>query len=214
MIYCDQSNQERYPFVLPKLPFEKNAFEPHFSVETFEYHHEKHHNTYVTNLNNLLKDHHDMHDMSLEEIIIKSYNNNPAIFNNAAQIWNHSFFWHSIKPNAGGRASDGILDQIKKDFRSYEEFTLQFKQAALTQFGSGWAWLVYNTNKESLEIIKTSNADTPITTEGLFPLLACDVWEHAYYIDYRNKRPDYISVFIDHMINWDFAQMHLYRAMQ
>jgi superoxide dismutase, Fe-Mn family len=215
MIYCDQSNQGQHPFILPKLPFEKDAFEPHFSLETFEYHHEKHHNTYVVNLNNLLKDHREMCKMSLEQIIIESHGNNPAIFNNAAQIWNHSFFWHSIKPNAGGKPSDeGMLEQINKDFGSYEEFSSQFKQAALTQFGSGWAWLIYNTHKECLEIIKTANAETPITTDGLIPLLACDFWEHAYYIDYRNKRPDYVSIFIDNMINWDFVQMHFYRATQ
>lgn len=211
MTYCDQSNQESYPFKLPELPFEKDAFVPHFSPETFEYHHEKHHNAYVTNLNKLLEDNKELIDMELEQIIATSYHSNAAIFNNAAQIWNHSFFWHSIKPHAGGKPSGAMLEYIEKDFGSYEEFVSEFKQAALTQFGSGWAWLVYH--EEKLKIIKTANADTPIT-EGMYPLIACDVWEHAYYIDYRNKRPDYVSVFIEHMINWDFAEMHLHRAKQ
>lgn len=212
MTYCDKSNQEKYPFELPKLPFAKDAFIPHFSAETFEFHHEKHHNAYVMNLNNLLQDNKEMIDMDLEQIIAVSNNTNIAIFNNAAQIWNHSFFWHSIKPNGGGQpSSTTMLAQIKQDFGSYEEFATQFKQAALTQFGSGWAWLVYNNKR--LEIIKTANAATPLS-QNLSPLLACDVWEHAYYIDYRNKRPDYISAFIDHMINWDFAEMHLNRAKQ
>lgn len=211
MTYCDQSNQEKYPFKLPKLPFAKDAFVPHFSAETFEFHHEKHHNAYVTNLNNLLQDNKEMIDMDLEQIIAVSNNTNITIFNNAAQIWNHSFFWHSIKPNGGGQPSPVMLAQIKQDFGSYEEFVSQFKQAALTQFGSGWAWLVYNNKR--LEIIKTANAETPLS-QKLAPLLACDVWEHAYYIDYRNKRPDYVSAFIDYMINWDFAEMHLNRAKQ
>jgi len=212
MTYCDKSNQEKYPFELPKLPFAKDAFIPHFSAETFEFHHEKHHNAYVMNLNNLLQDNKEMIDMDLEQIIAVSNNTNIAIFNNAAQIWNHSFFWHSIKPNGGGQpSSTTMLAQIKQDFGSYEEFVIQFKQAALTQFGSGWAWLVYNNKR--LEIIKTANAATPLS-QNLAPLLACDVWEHAYYIDYRNKRPDYVSAFIDHMINWDFAEMHLNRAKQ
>lgn len=212
MTYCDKSNQEKYPFELPKLPFAKDAFIPHFSAETFEFHHEKHHNAYVMNLNNLLQDNKEMIDMDLEQIIAVSNNTNIAIFNNAAQIWNHSFFWHSIKPNGGGQpSSTNMLAQIKQDFGSYEEFVIQFKQAALTQFGSGWAWLVYNNKR--LEIIKTANAATPLS-QNLAPLLACDVWEHAYYIDYRNKRPDYVSAFIDHMINWDFAEMHLNRAKQ
>lgn len=209
MTYCDQSNQEKYPFALPQLPFEKDAFRPHFSPETFEFHHEKHHNAYVTNLNNLLKDHPSLHDLDLEQIIVQSSEKDQAVFNNAAQIWNHTFFWHSIKPNGGGKPSGEMLTQIEKDFGSYEEFVALFTKAALTQFGSGWAWLVYSYDK--LSIIKTSNAETPIS-KNIHPLIACDVWEHAYYIDYRNKRPDYVSTFINHMINWDFAEMHLNRA--
>lgn len=212
MTYCDHSNQEKFPFKLPELPYEKDAFEPHFSPETFDYHHSKHHNAYVTNLNNLLEDNKEMHGLDLEQIIKTSHNTNNAIFNNAAQIWNHTFFWHSIKPGAGGNPTGSMLDKINEDFGSYEEFAKQFKQAALAQFGSGWAWLVLNKNNK-LEIVKTANAQTPLT-DNMAPLIACDVWEHAYYIDFRNRRPDYVSVFLDHMVNWDFASMHMHRAMQ
>ena len=207
--YCDHSNQEEYPFKLPELPFAKDAFAPHFSAETFEYHHGKHHNAYVTNLNKLLDENKEMTDMDLEQLIIKSRDSNAAIFNNAAQIWNHSFFWYSIKPGAGGKPSGDMLAQIEKDFGTYEIFATEFKQAAMTQFGSGWAWLVYQDGK--LKIVKTANSETPIT-QGMQPLIACDVWEHAYYIDYRNARPNYVSTFLDNMINWDFAEMHLNRA--
>lgn len=210
MNFCDHSNQEKYPFELPALPFEKDAFTPYLSPETFEFHHEKHHHTYVINLNNLLKSHSKMQNMDLEQIIKESANN-IAIFNNAAQIWNHSFFWYSMKPNGGGKPTGEILEYIERDFESYENFAELFKQAALTQFGSGWAWLVYNSDEEKLEIIKTANADNPFT-KGYYPLIVCDVWEHAYYIDYRNKRPDYVSTFIDHMVNWDFAETNLNRA--
>lgn len=209
MTYCKHSNQEGYPFNLPELPFSTNEFIPYFSSETFDFHHGKHHNSYVTNLNNLLKDNKEMLDMNLEGIILASHNSNEAIFNNAAQVWNHSFFWHSIKPGGGDKPSGIILKQIEKDFSSYEKFTEEFKQAAVFQFGSGWAWLVFNGTK--LEIVKTANAETPIT-RGLEPIIACDVWEHAYYIDYRNKRPDYVSAFIDNMINWDFATLHFEKA--
>lgn len=213
MTYCDHSNQEKFPFELPELPYEKDAFEPHFSPETFDYHHGKHHNAYVTNLNNLLEDNREMHGLDLEQIIKTSHNTNNAIFNNAAQIWNHTFFWHSIKPGAGWIPTGAMLDKINKDFGSYEEFAKQFKQAALTQFGSGWAWLVLNNKNDKLEIVKTANAETPLT-DDMAPLIACDVWEHAYYIDFRNRRPDYVSIFLDHMVNWDFASMHMHRAMQ
>lgn len=210
MTYCGHSNQVKYPFTLPELPFDSKSFAPHFSVETFEYHHGKHHNAYVTNLNNLLQDNKEMIDMDLEKIILSSHNSNGAIFNNAAQIWNHSFFWYSISPNGGGAPSGLIAEQITKDFGSYDAFADEFKKAAVSQFGSGWAWLVYNGKK--LEIVKTANAETPIT-KGLEPIIACDVWEHAYYIDYRNKRPDYVTVFIENMINWEFANLHLQKAL-
>ena len=207
MTYCEKSNQKSYPFELPKLPYDKESFKPHFTGETFDYHHGKHHNTYVQNLNNLLKDQEELQKKSLEEIIEwSSQNSNAPIFNNAAQIWNHTFFWHSIKPNGGGKPSGKILEQINKDFSSFEAFCEQFKADAVGQFGSGWAWLVYHNNK--LQIVKTTNAGTPIAN-GMQPLLTCDVWEHAYYIDYRNKRPDYVDIFIKYMINWEFVEHNL-----
>lgn len=208
MIYCNKSNQKSYPFVLPELPYGKGDFVPHFSPETFDYHHGKHHQAYVTNLNNLLQNNQELQQKSLEELIIYASikPDAAAIFNNAAQIWNHSFFWHSIKPLGGGKPTGKILEQINKDFGSYENFVTEFKQAAISQFASGWAWLVSNNGK--LQIVKTSNAETPIT-KSMKPLLACDVWEHAYYIDYRNKRPDYVAVYIEHMINWQFAESNL-----
>lgn len=196
MIYCNHSNQTSYPFILPELPYGKDSFVPNFSSETFDYHHGKHHQAYVTNLNNLLQNEVDWQKKTLEEIIISSSTDSSkiAIFNNAAQIWNHSFFWYSVKPLGGGKPIGKMLEMINKDFGSYENFVTEFKQAAVSQFGSGWAWLVLNEGK--LQILKTANAETPIT-KNIKPLLVCDVWEHAYYIDYRNKRPDYISVFID-----------------
>ncbi|MCX4083953.1 superoxide dismutase [Rickettsia hoogstraalii] len=207
MTYCNKSNQTSYPFILPDLPYDKESFKPHFTPETFDYHHGKHHNAYVQNLNNLLKDKEELQKKDLEEIIEwSSQNSNAAIFNNAAQIWNHTFFWHSIKPQGGGKPSGKILEQINKDLGSFEGFCEQFKQEAVGQFGSGWAWLVYHDNR--LQIIKTTNAGTPIAN-GMKPLLACDVWEHAYYIDYRNKRPDYVDIFIKHMINWKFVEDNL-----
>jgi Fe-Mn family superoxide dismutase len=207
MVYCTKSNQTSYPFVLPDLPYDKDSFKPHFTAETFDYHHGKHHQTYVTNLNNLLKDDTELQKMDLEELIAhSSSNSNYAVFNNAAQIWNHSFFWHSIKPKGGGNPTGKILELINKDFGSFKNFREQFKTAAIGQFGSGWAWLIYHDNK--LQIIKTANAETPIVN-GMKPIIACDVWEHAYYIDYRNKRPDYVDIFIKHMINWEFAERNL-----
>ncbi len=208
MIFCHKADQQSYPFILPELPYRKDDFVPHFSAETFDYHYSKHHQAYVTNLNNLLQNNQILQKKSLEEIIISSSTNQSevAIFNNAAQIWNHSFFWHSIKPQGGGKPSGQILKRINQDFGSYENFVTEFKQIAVSQFGSGWAWLVDNNGK--LQIIKTSNAETPIT-KSIKPLLTCDVWEHSYYINYRNNRPDYISAFIDHMINWQFVEENL-----
>lgn len=213
MTYCKHSNQTNYPFILPELPFDKNSFLPHFSSETFDFHHGKHHMAYVTNLNNLLQNHQELTQKSLEEIIeISSKDNSLApIFNNAAQIWNHTFFWHSIKPQGGGKPGEKLMAQIAEDFGSFENFLAEFKQAAISQFGSGWAWLVWH--EEKLKIVKTANADTPIT-KSMHPILACDVWEHAYYIDYRNKRPDYVSCYLENMINWEFAEKHFLSQKQ
>ena len=207
MNYSEQANQTNAPFILPDLPFDKKDFAPYFSAETFDYHHAKHHQTYVTNLNNLLATNKELKGKSLEDIIILSNTDKflKSIFNNAAQVWNHSFFWHSIKPQGGGQPQGKLLEHINSVFGSYENFTKEFKTAALEQFGSGWAWLVCN--EDRLQIVKTSNAETPIVM-GMHPLLACDVWEHAYYIDYRNKRADYVDVFLKNMINWDFAEQN------
>jgi len=188
---------------LPPLPYEKNALEPHISAETLDFHHGKHHNTYVVNLNNLIKDT-EFANASLEEII----RNAPpgGLFNNAAQVWNHTFYWNSLSPNGGGTPSGALAEAISKAFGSFDAFKEAFTKAAVTQFGSGWAWLVKNANG-GLEIVQTGNAGNPMT-DGKTPLLTCDVWEHAYYIDYRNARPKYVEAFWN-LVNWDFAASNL-----
>lgn len=183
---------------LPDLPYAKNALEPHISSETLEYHHGKHHQTYVTNLNNLVKGT-EFENMGLEEIVMKSTG---GVFNNAAQVWNHTFYWNCLKPNGGGEPSGALADAIKAKFGSFEEFKTQFSQKAITTFGSGWAWLVKNTDG-SLSIESTGNAGTPMTS-GQKALLTCDVWEHAYYIDYRNLRAKYVESFWN-LVNWEFV---------
>ena len=185
-------------FELPKLPYAQNALEPHISAETLEYHYGKHHQTYVTNLNNLIPNT-EFEGKSLEDIIMKSQG---PIFNNAAQVWNHTFYWNSMKPNGGGEPSGNLAAAIKQTFGSFESFKEAFSKAAIGTFGSGWAWLVKNPNG-SLAIMSTSNAATPMT-EGKKALLTCDVWEHAYYIDYRNARQRYVENFWE-VVNWDFA---------
>ncbi|MGI4776342.1 MAG: superoxide dismutase [Janthinobacterium lividum] len=204
MTYSQEANQTSHPFILPSLPYDKNSFEV-FSSETFDYHHGKHHQAYVTNLNNLLANNQELVGKELEDIIILSNTDQSlkAIFNNAAQVWNHTFFWHSIKPNGGGKPKGLLLERMEKEFGSFDNFKSEFKAAAVGQFGSGWAWLV--SNEDELQIVKTSNAETPIIM-GMYPLLACDVWEHAYYIDFRNKRPDYVEHYIEKMVNWGFAE--------
>ena len=185
-------------FELPPLPYEKNALEPHISAETIEYHYGKHHNTYVTNLNNLIANT-EYDGKSLEEIIKSSTG---VIFNNAAQVWNHTFYWNCLTPGGGGEPAGALLEAITKKFGSFDEFKKLFTQKAITTFGSGWAWLVKNADN-TLEIISTSNAETPMTG-GKTALLTCDVWEHAYYIDYRNARPDYVAAFWN-LVNWNFV---------
>ena len=187
---------------LPELPYTKNALEPHISAETLEYHYGKHHQTYVTNLNKLVSGT-EYESLSLEDIIKKA---SGGVFNNAAQIWNHTFYWHCLSPNGGGSPSGKVGDAINKAFGSFDKFKEQFSQTAVTTFGSGWAWLVRNSDG-SLAITSTSNAGTPMT-EGKKALLTCDVWEHAYYIDYRNKRPDYVAAFWN-LVNWDFVASNL-----
>ena len=187
---------------LTDLPYKIDALEPIISKETLEYHHGKHHQSYVTNLNKLIIGS-KFEDLSLEEIIKKS---DGGIFNNAAQVFNHTFYWNCLAPNAGGEPKGKVADAINEAFGSFAAFKEQFSKTAATTFGSGWAWLVKNANGK-LEIISTSNAGTPIT-EGKKPLLTCDVWEHAYYIDFRNARPTYIEKFWN-LVNWEFVASNL-----
>jgi len=190
-------------FELPALPYEMNALEPHISKETLEYHYGKHHNTYVVNLNNLTKDT-PQAESSLEEII---KNSSGGLFNNAAQVWNHTFYWHSLSPNGGGKPSGELLTAIEKSFGSFDNFKEEFSKTAITTFGSGWAWLVKKADG-TLALQSTSNAQTPLTDSSVTPLLTCDVWEHAYYIDYRNARPNYLNAFWN-LVNWDFVTKNL-----
>ncbi|HTZ78667.1 MAG TPA: superoxide dismutase [Stellaceae bacterium] len=194
-------------FELPSLPYDKSALEPVMSAKTLEFHHGKHHQAYVTNLNNLIKDT-PLASQSLEEIIKASAKDESkaGIFNNSAQVWNHTFFWSSMKPNGGGAPSGDVAQAITKFFGGLDKFKEQFKTAAVGQFGSGWAWLV--ADKGELKIVKTPNAATPITS-GQTPLVTCDVWEHAYYLDYQNRRPDFVQAFLDKLVNWDFAAKNL-----
>lgn len=193
--------------ILPDLPYEKDALEPHISAKTLSFHYGKHHNAYVTNLNKLIEGT-DLEKETLENIIKKTVNNADTIgiFNNAAQVWNHTFYWQSMKPNGGGLPTGDIAAKINADFGGYDNFIEQLKNAGLTQFGSGWAWLVMKDNK--LEIMKTSNADTPIA-HGFKPLLTVDVWEHAYYLDYQNDRGRYLDVFFNNLVNWEFVNSNL-----
>lgn len=192
---------------LPDLPYAKDALEPHISTKTLTFHHEKHHQTYVSNLNKLIEGT-DLARATLEDIIKKTVNNPEkiGIFNNAAQVWNHTFYWQSMQPNGGGSPKGDIADKINADFGGYDNFIEQLKNAGLTQFGSGWAWLIIKNNK--LEIMKTSNADTPIA-HGLKPLLTIDVWEHAYYLDYQNGRGSYLDGFLNNLVNWGFVNSNL-----
>ena len=192
---------------LPDLPYAIDALEPALSAKTLGFHHGKHHSAYVANLNKLI-DGTDLASKSLEDIILQTVNEpgKAAIFNNAAQIWNHTFYWHSMKPEGGGLPTGQLLKKINADFGSTDSCVVQLKNAALTQFGSGWAWLVVNNDK--LEVIKTANADTPLA-HGLKPLLAVDVWEHAYYLDFQNARGSYLDAFFKNLVNWDFGQSNL-----
>jgi Fe-Mn family superoxide dismutase len=185
-------------FTLPPLPYAKNALEPHISEETVEYHYGKHHAAYVNKLNSLIPGT-PFEDLSLEEIILKS---DGPIFNNAAQVWNHTFYWNSMKPNGGGDPAGDLAVAIEKHFGSLADFKQKFTDSALNRFGSGWAWLVKDSHG-ALEIVSTSNAENPMTS-GKKPLLTCDVWEHAYYIDTRNDRGKYVSNFWQ-LVNWDFV---------
>lgn len=187
--------------VLPELNYAKNALEPHISAETLEFHYGKHHQTYVTNLNNLIAGT-EFETLSLEEIVKKS---SGGIFNNAAQVWNHTFYWNGLKPNGGGEPTGALAEAINRDFGSFAAFKEKFTQTAITTFGSGWAWLVKKPDG-TLTLESTSNAATPLTGANK-PLLTCDVWEHAYYVDYRNMRPKYVEAFWN-LVNWDFVSQN------
>ncbi len=183
---------------LPPLPYEKNALEPHISAETLEYHYGKHHQTYVTNLNKLVAGT-EFENMALEDIVKKA---SGGIFNNAAQVWNHTFYWNCLSPSGGGAPSGALADAINQAFGSFDAFKEKFSTSAATNFGSGWTWLVKSADG-GVEIVNTSNAATPLADDKT-ALLTCDVWEHAYYIDYRNARPKYVEAFWN-LVNWDFV---------
>jgi Fe-Mn family superoxide dismutase len=189
-------------FELPALPYAQDALAPHISAETLEYHYGKHHQTYVTNLNKLVEGT-EFENASLTDVIMKS---EAGLFNNSAQVWNHTFYWNSMSPTGGGAPTGEVADAINSAFGSYDEFKAKFAEAATTQFGSGWAWLV--DSGSGLEIMKTSNADLPMKHSSK-ALLTIDVWEHAYYIDFRNARPNYISTFLDSLVNWDFVAQNM-----
>ena len=194
-------------FELPSLPWSADALEPSISANTISFHHGKHHAAYVSKLNAAIEGT-PMAEKSLEEIIKETAGDaaKKGVFNNAAQIWNHTFFWNSMKPGGGGEPTGALKAKIDASFGSYAKFKEAFSNAALTLFGSGWTWLVDNGGK--LEIVQTFNADTPITGSAK-PLMTLDVWEHAYYIDHQNRRPDFIAAFLDHLVNWDFAAKNL-----
>ncbi len=195
-------------YTLPPLPYDESALAPYISAETLSFHYGKHHKGYVDNLNKLVAGT-EAEQLPLEELI-KSVHGQPdkaSIFNNAAQIWNHTFYWNSLKPGGGGEPTGTLAEMIKDSFGSYEEFKKQIVQAGTTQFGSGYAWLVQDGDK--LMVTKTPNAETPLTDPTKVPLLTFDVWEHAYYIDYQNRRPDYENAVVDNLFNWEFAEKNL-----
>jgi Fe-Mn family superoxide dismutase len=204
------THEDTMTFTLPPLPYAQNALEPHISANTLSFHYGKHHQAYVTNLNNLVKDT-PLADKTLEEVIKASAGDQAkaGIFNNAAQVWNHTFYWQSMKQNGGGKPSGDLAGKIESDLGGYDKFVEAFKTAATTQFGSGWAWLVVEGGK--LKVTKTGNADLPMV-HGQTALLTCDVWEHAYYLDFQNRRPDYVGTFLDKLVNWDFAAANLKKA--
>jgi len=196
--------------VLPALPYSENALEPVISAKTLRFHYGKHHAGYVKKLNAAIKDT-DIVDSALEKIIMMTAGKKDmaSIFNNAAQVWNHTFYWNSMNPKGGGEPPRGLLTMIKNSFGSFDEFKKEFAGVAGSQFGSGWAWLVKDGDK--LKTINTSNAENPMTT-GLVPLLTIDVWEHAYYLDYQNRRADYVNAVIEKLLNWDFAVKNLHKS--
>jgi len=197
-------------YQLPALPYDYTALEPYISKNTLEFHHDKHHAAYVTNYNKAVEGT-ELDALAIEDAIKATAGDasKAGIFNNAAQAWNHSFYWNCIKPNGGGQPTGALLDKIVADFGSFDEFVTQFKTAGATQFGSGWAWLVLDNG--TLKVTKTGNAENPMTA-GQTPLLTMDVWEHAYYLDYQNRRPDYIGDFVTKLINWEFVAENFAKA--
>ena len=198
------------PFELPPLPYAKDALAPYISANTLDFHHGKHHQTYVTNLNNMTKDS-PLASKSLEEVVKEAADDpgKTTLFNNAGQVWNHNFFWNCMKPGGGGKPSGEVASAIDTAFGSYEKFAEEFKNACVTQFGSGWGWLAADNG--TLKVVKTANADLPLV-HNQRALLTCDVWEHAYYLDYQNRRPDFVQAFLDHLVNWDFVAENLTKA--
>ena len=194
------------PFKLPPLPYAENALEPVISARTIGFHYGKHHQGYVNNLNKLVTGT-PLADQPLEAVVKATANpDQTVIFNNAAQVWNHTFYWNSLKPKGGGKPTGTLAEMIDKSFGGFEQFKAEFAKAAASQFGSGWAWLVKDSDK--LAVVKTGNADNPLV-HGQKPLLTVDVWEHAYYLDYQNRRADYVTAVLDGLINWDFAAQNL-----
>jgi superoxide dismutase, Fe-Mn family len=198
-------------FELSPLPYDYKALEPHISANTMHFHHDKHHQAYVTKLNNLVKGTPD-EKKPLEELIKDSAGkpDKAKLFNNAAQVWNHDFFWHCMKSQGGGKPNGEVSGTLEKAFGSLDAFKDEFKKAAVEQFGSGWAWLVLD--KGQLKIVKTANADLPLA-HGQTALLTCDVWEHAYYLDYQNRRPDFVQAYLDHLVDWSFVARNLSTKM-
>lgn len=187
------------PFELPQLPYAKDALAPHLSVEHFDFHHGKHHKAYLDKLNELTAG--KPEEKKSLEVLVKTTEG--VLFNQAAQVWNHTFYWNSMKPKGGGAPSGALADAIKRDFGSFDDFKKKFTEAGMTQFGSGWAWLVKGADGK-LKVSKTANAECPLK-QGDKPIICCDVWEHAYYIDYRNARAKFLEVFLNNLVNWDFA---------
>lgn len=194
---------------LPDLPYAKGDLAPHISSDTLDFHYGKHHQAYVDKTNAAIEGT-DLANADLVDIVRQAAGSNQGLFNNAAQVWNHTFYWNSMKPGGGGAPTGDIANAITDSFGSYDDFKSAFSDAGATQFGSGWAWLVAKGGK--LEVRKTLNAETPLTDASCTPLLTMDVWEHAYYLDYQNKRPAYMDAFLDHLVNWDFANANLKNA--
>jgi len=196
------------PFDLPALPYDKDALEPHYSAKTLEFHHGKHHNAYVTKTNDLVSGT-ELEGKPIEEVIAAAKaKGDTTLYNQSAQVWNHTFFWNCMKPGGGGKPDGAVAQAIEAAFGSYEDFVSQFKAKAAGNFGSGWTWLVKKDNNE-VEILNTDDAGTPLAEDGVTPVLTVDVWEHAYYLDYQNRRPDYVQAFFDHLVNWDFVNENM-----